>query len=306
MSSASGRRLTVYVAYYQPGPTPDGDGPYVAVCNVAPDGSRPPGFSIYDDDGGLPLRNDAYCELSALHRLQVREHSPWVGLAHYRRVLVARRPPSARRSDSPGEWAVPSWDWHEVRRQGAGEDEILSAVGERDWCTAPRYDVRRAGFGSLWEQFLANHPAYLADAVDEALAHLAPCLPSFTGYLQAVRAAPLYNVFVGRRQVLDRYASFLWPVLEIVGSRAGLPENGYQRRWAGFLGERLHSYWLDVIGREEGVRIGQLPMAVLADGSLTGVAQRSRDLVTRALPPPALLGLHSALRLVRGLHHAAA
>lgn len=282
-------RITVYVAHHRspPAPLPTFP-PYLAVCNVRPDGSRPPGFSAYDDDGGLPALNSAYNELSVLHRLWQRDESEFVGLAHYRRTLLARRPPG-HRGEQPSSVHVTGWDWRHPERWAGDERSLLAAVDGLDYVTPLPFDVRRAGYRSLWSHFTGNHPEELLLGADAAVSALHPHLEPFSDYLRRETTTPLFNIFLGRREVLHRYAAFLFPVLAAAGPSAGL--SGYQARWAGFVAERLHGYWLAQVARSSGVRVGTLPLALL-DVPLPPRRQR----VAGALPAPLSLAALQAAR----------
>lgn len=255
-------QLTVYVSYHDSRPHPQpGQRPYVALCNVRRDGSRPPGFAAYDDEGGWPDRNAAYCELSALRHLEQHADTEFVGLFHYRRALAARRPKGGRAA-GPGSWSVPDWDWSDAASRGAGEADLVAAALTADWLTPRPYDVRRAGFASLWEQFTHNHPEYLLELAGDAVAEQAPLGLSFAQYMREETSTPLYNVFLGRRVVLLQYTAFLWPVLERCAQAVRREPDHYQGRWAGFLAERLHGYWL-THGAAAPRRVAHLPLLVL-------------------------------------------
>lgn len=281
--------LTVYVAHYRPRTGPPAEAPpYVAVCNVRPDGARPPGFVAYDDEGGLPEHNAAYNELSVLRRLQRRAETEWVGLVHYRRVLVARRP-DGRRGVQPGTVHVDGVDWRRPEQWAGDEAALVAALGDAHWATPLPFDVRRAGYRSLWDHFVGNHPELLLRRAATAVDRLHPELEPLEAYLRREVRTPLYNVFLGRRGVLDCYASFLWPVLEACAP--GLALDGYQGRWAGFLAERLHGYWLSQVAKPSGVRTGVLPLALL-DVPLPPRRQR----LTGILPAGVSLALLRAVR----------
>lgn len=290
----TGPRLTVYVAHHQPraAAVPEAP-PYLAVCNVRRDGSRPEGFLAYDDDGGLSDRNLAYSELSVLRRLEVRADSDLVGLAHYRRVLLGRRP-RGRRGEQPGTWHVQGWDWRHPERCAGDEVALLGAMAGLDWATPQPFDVRRAGYRSVWDHFAGNHPEELLTRASDVVRSLHPDLEPLTAYLRRVTTTPLYNVFLGRREVLQEYASFLWPVLDACAPTVVL--DGYQARWAGFVAERLHGYWLAQVAQPAGVRTGSLPLALL-DVPLPPRRQR----LTGVLPAPASRALlHVSRSLSRG------
>lgn len=284
-----GHRLTVYVAHHQSRPEPCAEAPpYVAVCNVRGDSSRPPGFRAYDDDGGLPELNRSYNELSVLHRLQTRADTEFVGLAHYRRVLLAARP-RGQRGEQPGSYHVTDFDWRRPERCAADEASLVGALDGVDWVTSRAFDVRHAGYRSVWDHFVGNHPADVLRRADAAVQALHPELEPLESYLRQATTTPLYNVFLGRREVLQRYGAFLWPVLTACGR--GLSLTGYQGRWAGFLGERLHGYWLAQVAAPSGVRIGDLPLGLL---DLPVPPRRQR--LTGLLPAPVSLTLLQAAR----------
>lgn len=251
------RRLTIYVAHHRPRLAPLPPLPYVAVCNVRADGSRPPGFRDYDDEGGLPHVNAAYNELSVLHRLQQKAQTEWVGLAHYRRVLLAHRP-AGRRGEQPGTTHVRGWDWQHPQNWSADEASLLAAVGDADWLTPMPYDVRRAGYRNLWEHYMGNHPSAPLLRAATVLAARHPGWEPLTDYLRRESRLIAFNMFLGRRSVLDRYGAFLWPVLEDCDGSA---ETGYQGRWAGFVAERLHGYWL--AQQTDSVMVRRLPLGLL-------------------------------------------
>ncbi len=288
----SAPRLTVYVAYHSTpvAPLPERP-PYLAVCNVRPDGSRPPGFTAYDDEGGLPHSNAAYNELSVLHRLQERADTELVGLSHYRRTLLARRP-TGRRGEQPGTVHVSGWDWRSPERWAGDEASLVAAMDGLDWATARPFDVRRAGYRSLWEHFSGNHPEELLRRAGVAVSAQHPELESLGDYLRRETTTPLYNVFLGRRELLHRYGAFLWPVLAACGSDLELA--GYQSRWAGFVAERLHGYWLAHLARPAGVRVGALPLGLL-DVALPPRRQR----LTGIVPAQVSLALLRGSRAVR-------
>lgn len=237
----SAPRLTVYVTHHRspvaPSPEPP---PYLAVCNVRPDGSRPPGFTAYDDEGGLPGSNTAYNELSVLHRLQARADTELVGLSHYRRALLARRP-TGRRGEQPGTLHVRGWDWRQPERWGGDETSLVPAMHGLDWATPRPFDP--AGRLPLAVGALRGQPPGGAAAPGGRGGSRAASRPrAFGVYLRRESATPLYSVFLGRRELLDRYEAFRWPVL--AACAPGLELGDYPRRWAGFVAERLHGYWL--------------------------------------------------------------
>lgn len=261
--------LCVYVAYHDSAPHPvPGQDPFVAVCNPRADGRRPPGFEHYTDRPGAP-RADLYSELRVQDHLERVASADYVGLAHYRRLFVTRAFP---RRFSPWTYDLSAWDWAQVDRYGATKTALLAAIGNRDWCTAPRYDVRWAGHGSLWEQFASYHPVDLLMALADSLA-LVHSRARLADYLRAETSFVPFNMFLARADAVRAYGQWLWPVLAECQRQVGVPADPYQRRYLGFLAERLHGYWLATTAPR--LRVGEVPVAVVCPGGLTSSADAS-------------------------------
>jgi hypothetical protein len=300
--------LTIYVAYHASGAHPSGTAGYLAVCNVRTDGSYPSGFDAYDDDGGVPEKNISYCELSPMRRLQERTSSEWVGLVHYRRIFTTSAE-RGKRGYYPGICSLPAFDWARPEIWGADAGSLLQAVSGLDWVTAPPFDVRRSGHGSLWEQFARNHPPEWLARIDRAVTAIVPRAPRFADYARAKKTLRPFNMFLGKLTLLRLYGQFLWPVLAEFERQTSTIEAGYQQRWAGFLAERLHGYWLDTLA-PSGTVVGHLPVALLtgaeiknsATGDISEAPQRSKFNVVRELAQATLsYAPPAAVRRVRRL-----
>lgn len=252
----------VVVACHKPVPHPSFVAGYRAVCNQAPDGSKPMGFDWYDDDG-YPDMNRIYCELSALRAVQVSGVSDdqLVGLVHYRRTFSATSPQGIRVYD--GIVQVRDFDWARPERWRAGPDQLAAAVVGQDWVTAPRIDVRLSGRRDLLDAWKRAHPAGMIDAADRAIRWRDPSLPSFGDYLAQTASFAPFNMFLGSGKTLDEYTSLLWPVLDRCVSEIGTLSDPYQSRYAGFLAERLHTYWIDVVAKPSGMSVSTLPVVLM-------------------------------------------
>ncbi|MDR1766906.1 MAG: DUF4422 domain-containing protein, partial [Propionibacteriaceae bacterium] len=98
---------------------------------------------------------------------------------------------------------------------------------------------------TVGKHYAHAHHASDLDAARAVLEEAHPdYLPSFDAVL-AARSLSLYNMFAMRRQHLDEYCQWLFPVLEEVWTR--IPWDSYgptQQRAIGYLGERLFNVWL--------------------------------------------------------------
>lgn len=238
--------VRLFVAYHAPGPHPEDVPGYRAVCNVRADGSRPEGFTSYDDDHGLPERNREYCELSPFHKLLLEGDEEWIGLTHYRRLFTVD-PRIGTTSRYPGYRRAHEFDWAVPEAYGSAASQLEQAVAGADWVSPARLDVRRFGVSSALEQYVANHGRESLDLCDGVLRRRYPKVIGLIDYLARTTEIRPYNMMIARASLLREYGRFLWPVLDDCYRFGRRPLDAFQARWPGFLAERLHGYWLDVI-----------------------------------------------------------
>lgn len=264
--------LRVYVAYHDArAHAPRDQDLYVPVCTIGRHGFRPAGFDHYDDLG-WPDRNDRYCELSVL-RLAERDDAAVIGLCHYRRVFTTK---GGRRRFAPDSFVQGRWDWTQPARHGATAADLLRALGDRDWCTAPPYDVRWSGDSNLWQHYCRYHPEEHLRVLARVLREQHAEMPDPIEWLRGeVRLTP-YNMFIARSEHVRAYTSWLWPLLQACEEEIGVPEDTYQRRYAGFLAERLHAYWL-ASKAQEGLITGHVPIALLLKDGITGAGAEAAN-----------------------------
>lgn len=253
--------MQVYVAHYKPGPRASAEVGYTAVCNTQ-QGARPPGFSCYDDSGGLPKVNESYCELSILRKLQVDRPAETVGLVHYRRLFATNA--STGFADSwPGVRTIPRFDWAKPEQWHMSVPELEAATFGLDWCTAAPIDVCGNSAANLLEQFTLFHDKRLLHNLDEKVGECFGTTHRFSEYLSSTRLLRPFNMFLGRIEVLDQYANPLWQLLEAAARTTSVEATGYEKRWPGFVAERIHSFWADVLAPEAQLQVGSLPVILL-------------------------------------------
>jgi len=216
-------------------------GPYLLPIHVgrALAGAALPGM-IGDDTGdSISALNPEYCELTA-HYWAWRNlpgDGP-VGLMHYRRLFdLAGR----LNGHFHAERHVPDFDpsaWHEdVAARLARPAEPLLIV--------PRPARLSLPLGLHYRVF--HHAADLAVLRAVAAERHPGFAPDLARALRGNRFV-MGNMFVMSRPVLDHYSALLFDILaetrrrrggRPAGQAGGQAGGGYQRRWLGFLGERI-------------------------------------------------------------------
>lgn len=167
-----------------------------------------------DDTGDqISVRNQQFCELTALYWIWKNAKEDIVGLAHYRRHFV-----------------LPE-DWVDCMRRNE-VDVILPAPLYVAPSVEENYKKRHNP--SDWEymmQYLKeNRGTEYGEAKEFFGKNLySPC-----------------NMFIMRKEVLDELCAWLFPVLFQTAGFGGEREDRYQNRYPGFLSERLMSFYFEM------------------------------------------------------------
>ncbi len=162
---------------------------------------------VRDDQGeNISGKNGQYCELTALYWIWKHDSSDYAGLCHYRRhfELDEGMLRKLAYSDIDVVLTIPILNFPSVK-EVYGHDH-----GKADW------DVMMEGIRIL-------EPDYL-EAAEE---------------LERGNFYYGYNMLIARKEILDDYCGWLFPILEYCEERCGGKDSIYQRRFVGFLAERL-------------------------------------------------------------------
>lgn len=174
--------------------------------------------AICDNTGEhISHKNRQYCELTALYWIWKNDKSDYVGLGHYRRhwELEEKELKSLACSDIDVVLTIPIFDVPSVgevyRRDHVENDWLVMMEGIQELC-----------------------PEYLAAAKE----------------LEAGNFYYGYNMFIMKREILEPYCAWLFPILFYCEERCGGERSGYQGRYIGFLAEHLMSIYFFYHERE--------------------------------------------------------
>nr|WP_300839108.1 DUF4422 domain-containing protein [uncultured Acetatifactor sp.] len=170
-------------------------------------------FKICDDMGdNISEKNRKYCELTALYWMWKHDTSRYVGLCHYRRRFGI----DAGQID---------------RLMGAGADFIV---------TTPIVN-----FLGVKKQYALDHDLFDWETVEEIISLKCPEYESAMFKVGNGTFYYGYNMFITRKEELDRYCKWLFPILEECEKRIGKKQDPYQDRYIGFLAERLLTVYIE-------------------------------------------------------------
>lgn len=166
---------------------------------------------IRDNQGAnISQKNREYCELTALYWIWKNNKSKYAGLCHYRRHFLLNK-------------------------------EELEILAESDIDVVLTIPI--LNFPSVREAYIHDHAESDWDIMLEAIEVLHPDYRGTAERLQNGVFYYAYNMFIARKEILDEYCSWLFPVLTYCEDKIGRKEDVYQNRYIGFLAERLLSIY---------------------------------------------------------------
>ena len=216
-------KTVILIAAHKPYPMPD-DPVYLPI-HVGCTGKQKL-FEQGDDTGdNISAKNPYYCELTALYWAWKNLDFDVLGLVHYRRYFV-RRALFAKKTD----------------RILRGADFQAQLQNVKILLPKPRhYWVETS-----WSQYAHAHHEQDLQMTRQIIAELHPDELSAFDQVIRRRTAHRFNMFVMKREPLNAYCVWLFPILFTLESRLDI--SGYtpnDMRVFGFVAERLLDVWLE-------------------------------------------------------------
>lgn len=194
--------------------------------------------NVFCDDTGSHISgfNDSYCELTGLYWIWKNVQVSTIGLVHYRRFFVTVKKRFTFHDNLYLLTPVTHETCHimtqeEVRTKLEKYDLIVKMSRKFHW------SIRNKLLDCITEECLENLENIMKSLHTEEY-------PAFKRYLLR-HSHILFNMFIGKKVVLDRYCEWLFPILDAVDQKhkAATGER-YHNREIGYLGEILFSYWI--------------------------------------------------------------
>ncbi len=202
------------------------------------------GFDTDNSGDNISHLNPVVNEVTALYwfwKNSVYSKYDMVGLCHYRRFFMKRKCWSKK---GLFEMSLPDFESKEGRTDLAAYASKL--LEQYDIITAkPSKAVTREGKPiSIKEQFGHYHEASDWEVLKNVIQDIYPDqLNSFLQFEQENRFNQL-NMFMARKEFLDEYMNWLMPLMFALVERLPARTDPYQKRAAGFISERLFSFYL--------------------------------------------------------------
>lgn len=210
------------------------------ICQVnAEKNGRWDGNYVFDNGApdNISLKNDRYCELTALYELWRNNDADLKGLAHYRRFFSNRNALTLR---SFFDYTISK---SETMDRVLSEKQIREYLKEADIIL--QYP-RSPGIVNAYEDLLRF---VFPKDIRTLSAVIHDCFPEYEESYQRVLTTTnisYLNMFVASKEICDAYCTWLFAVLEITERRIGSLEDYdvQHRRIFGYLAEVLLNVWV--------------------------------------------------------------
>lgn len=169
--------------------------------------------AVLDNEGeNISEKNRKYCELTALYWIWKHGKADYLGLSHYRR----------------------RFDISEQMAMKLPESHIDVVV------TVPVLNVK-----GVKQQYSRDHIETDWNICMRTVKTLSPQYRDAAEKIEKGNYYYGYNMLIARREILDQYCEWLFPILFQCEKEIGDREDTYQGRYIGFLAERLMTVFLE-------------------------------------------------------------
>lgn len=179
--------------------------------------------SFQDDIGdNISSKNKAFCELTGIYWIWKNSTADIIGIDHYRRFFIKK------------------YEDQELLT----EKEILNALKQND-IILPKRD-KNIFTGKTAAQFFGDkHDPLVWTLCRDWIKENSPEYLNDFDWFSREKTGYVFNMFIGRKQLLDNYFEWLFSLLFSLEKEIDLSiYDNYNRRMYGFLAERLINVWV--------------------------------------------------------------
>lgn len=197
------------------------------------------GYTKDNTGDNISTKNDSYSELTGLYWAWKNLDTDYIGLAHYRRLFGG----SKRVGKDRVKWAI----------TGTELDKLI----ENNDIILPR--KRRYYIETLYSHYEHTHYANQLDETREVIADLYPDYLEMYDVVLNQRSGYMFNMVIMRRDLLDKYCSWLFSILFELEKRMGKQNlSKFQGRFYGRVSEIIFNVWLQYQIKQGNISKGRI------------------------------------------------
>ncbi|GET15551.1 glycosyltransferase [Ligilactobacillus agilis] len=197
------------------------------------------GYTKDNTGDNISTKNDSYSELTGLYWAWKNLDTDYIGLAHYRRLFGG----SKRVGKDRVKWAI----------TGAELDKLI----ENNDIILPK--KRHYYIETLYSHYEHTHYANQLDETREVIADLYPNYLEMYDKVLNQRSGYMFNMVIMRRDLLDKYCSWLFSILFELEKRMGKQNlSKFQGRFYGRISEIIFNVWLQYQIKQGNISKGRI------------------------------------------------
>lgn len=199
---------------------------------------------VGDDSGdNISHLNPYYSELTGLYWAWKNLECDYLGLVHYRRYLTPRKVSYTE-----------NMNMNEVILSHQDVDTLL------DTCDVIVPQKRRYYIETLYSHYAHTHDANHLDQTRRIIEKQAPEYLESYDTVMKQRSGYMFNMFVMKKELVDDYLSWLFPILETLQQRLDITDySAFDARLFGRVSERLFNVWL----HQKGLSVKEIPFVYM-------------------------------------------
>lgn len=271
MPSSQGDSVHIYVASHLPSEIPVNSVVSAVHAGAADSVSKFYPITDADTQDNISHLNSLYSELTVHYMLLASEqrHLPErIGFMHYRRFL---------------DFSDPQTQWEKIKRRlvflnpqrrfgikltsSLLEPKLISRAAHKADLVVPwPFDVRRAGFSSVRDQYISSTSHFESDweICGSVIERLYPDLYAEWSKLERSYLLHMGNIYIMRKKLFLEYGEILFKILEQVRAEVNFDNRSSpEKRVLGYLAERIFTAFVGLKRQEGEISIATLPLILI-------------------------------------------
>ena len=234
---------------------------------------------LQDDDGeNISAQNPKYAELSAQYwawkNYAMLGNPDYIGFMHYRRHFILNEEQQFASYEPALEQCYQLVYFHKMGKSylkeiGLTDEYILRTVPQYDCICVKEAEFSKLGIANAVEDFKQRIPGSNIKDLELFFRLIETDYPDYIPFLKRLQTTPykyLYNMFIMRRELFDRYNEFLFSVLKKLDTQ--IDTTSYipnYKRVLGYLGEFCLGLFINKLKSEHTWKIKEVKCAFCID-----------------------------------------
>lgn len=213
-------------------------------------------------------KNRSYCELTALYWLWKNQRADYMGLCHYRRYFAFKQNLSdvfCSDERNNGCLSVSRLNEENILKYGLSEEALYNGISGYDAVFIKPIDLYKNGIKSNYDAMKACPEYHIMKDVDNMIRVIKDKYPDMSEivdqYMFKYRYNYLYNCFVMKSDIFDRFCNWLFDILGEMEHYVDTKNYSLkQLRVYGLLAERLLGIWILWLKSQHKYNLKEVPL----------------------------------------------